>query len=221
MRLAARLVFVEGLPGAGKTTIGKWLADHHPGWRFLEEGPTFERPVHPLRVNSKLEHPMAVWQDLSAMEYPAFSLGLWRDFVASATGSVVCDGLLFHGNMTDLMLVDAPRELICDYVHAILDTVQALDPAVIYMRQPDVTGALRATCEHRGEGWQQYQVDWKMSSPYARRRGLAGFEGMVRLYEEYVAICDELFDGLTVPRLRVELDGDWTSVRRDILSFLA
>lgn len=215
-----RFLFVEGVLGAGKTTTGNWLASHL-GWRFLEEGPTREEPAHPLRVNSKLAHPLAVWDDVSAEEYAAFSLALWHDFVASAPGPLVCDGLLFHGNMTDLLLMDAPPAAMEDYVAGILEALEPFDPAVVYPRQPNVAAALRAVCDQRGEGWQRYQVDWKMSSPYARRRGLAGFEGLVRLYEEYVAICDELFDGLTVPRLRVELDGDWTSVRRDILSFLA
>src|SRR5687768_14522376 len=77
MRRASRFVILEGIMGAGKTTTGKWLAERLGG-RFLEEGPTHEEPVHPLRVNSKLAHPMAVWEDVSAEEYAAFSLRLWR-----------------------------------------------------------------------------------------------------------------------------------------------
>jgi hypothetical protein len=219
MGRASRFVFVEGIMGAGKTTTGKWLAERLGG-RFLEEGPTREEPVHPLRVNSKLAHPMAVWEDVSAKEYAELSLGLWRAFAARAQGTTVCDGLLFHGNMTDLLLMDAPVGLLREYVAGILETLRPLEPAVVYLRQPGVAAALRAVCGLRGESWERYQVGWKLSSPYAKRRGLVGFDGLVSLHESYRALCDELFEGLAVPKARVELDGDWARVRREIEAFV-
>jgi hypothetical protein len=122
--------------------------------------------------------------------------------------------------MTDLVLMDAPVALLRAYVAAILGTIRPLDPAVVYLRQPDVGAALQAASALRGEPWQRYQIGWKLSSPFAERRGLVGFDGLVDIYEQYRALCDDLFAELPVPKLRVDLDGDWVRARADILPFL-
>jgi hypothetical protein len=95
-----------------------------------------------------------------------------------------------------------------------------LAPAVVYLRQADVAAALRRVSDQRGPGWVAYQVNWKLASPYAERRGLAGYEGLVRLYQEYVAVCLELLDHLDLPKLVVERDGDWRRAREAVRAFL-
>jgi hypothetical protein len=214
------LVIVEGIMGAGKSTTGQWLARelerHGTAARFLWEGPTVAQPEHPLRVAPGLPHPKAPWLDLSADEYAQRSLAMWRSFVAEARAAgrvTVCDGLLFHGNLTDLILMDAAPDLLSAYVDRLVEAARSLAPSVVYLGQSDVAAALRRVCDQRGPAWVAYQVEWKLASPYARRRGLTGYDGLVRLYEQYVARCRELLARLTAPTLVIELDGDWSSVR--------
>jgi hypothetical protein len=214
--------------GAGKSWTGTWLARelarHGLAARFLDEGPTRAEPAHPLRVAPSLPHPKAHWLDVTAGEFVERSLGMWRTFVATADAArvvTVSDGSLFHGNLTDLMLLDADPGDLAAYVHAVVATADPLAPAVVYLRQTDVPTALRRVSDQRGPAWVTYQVDWKLASPYAQRRGLTGYDGLLRLYEEYVAFCLELFDQLRLPTLAVERDGDWPRARREIRAFLS
>ena len=91
---------------------------------------------------------------------------------------------------------------------------------MIYVRQTDVGAALGTIRDERGSEWETYQVGWKLSSPYATRRGLSGFAGLVALYQTYRAPCDSLFAELDVPKLALTRDGDWAGHYRDMLAFL-
>jgi hypothetical protein len=222
-----RFLFIEGIMGSGKTTTTTYLTEQlrrrsMPA-QFLAEGPTLDEPVHPLRVATTLPHPNGVWLDVTAEEFRALSLRMWRDFTLRAERSpavTICDGLLFHGNMTDLLLLDEEPETLHRYVADVLRTISGLRPVVIYLRQADVGAALGAIRNERGSAWEAYQVDWKLFSPYAIRRGLSGFAGLVALYETYRALCDSLFAELDVPKLALTRDGDWAGHYRDMLAFL-
>jgi hypothetical protein len=52
------------------------------------------------------------------------------------------------------------------------------------------------------------------------RRSLHGFDGLVHLYRAYRAISDTIFAQLALPKLALCIDGDWSALYRDILTFL-
>lgn len=213
--------------GAGKSTLVAHLTKHltelgiraAPVW----EGPTTEEANQPLRLSPTLPHPFAPWEDLTIEEFIRESLQRWRHFIDSIVTPdtvYVCDGLLFHGNMTDLMLMGALPPTLQKYVFDVVSTLQTLHPVVIYLRQPDVAKAIGRIGKERGREWQDYQVDWKVSSPYGQSRGLHGTAGLVDLYVAYCAICDGIFQLLPVLTLQVENNRDWRVVYGEIASFL-
>ncbi len=217
-----RLIFVEGIMGAGKSTTAAFLTDqlqrNGRSARFMLEGPS-----HPLRVATDLPHPNAAWRDVTVDDFIERSMQKWRAYMREVRQSptiTVCDGLLFHGNMTDLLLMDADPEVLHQYVAQVIEIISVLCPAVIYLTNTDVRLALRGVCEARGNSWEAYQVNWKVSSPYAVRRSLRGFEGLVQIYQTYCALCDDLFARLTLPKLAIPTHGDWATYYRDILAFL-
>lgn len=222
-----RFIFVEGIVGSGKSTtawfITEQLQRHGIAARFLLEGPTIDEPEHPLRVATELPHPNGVWLDVTIEEYIALSLRKWRSFAQEARQSATvtaCDGLLFHGNMTDLMLMNASPEVLRAYVEQIIETISDLNPVVIYFSHPDITRALRRICDERGSEWEAYQVNWKVLSPYGKERSLHGFDGLVELYRDYCALCEDIFAKLALPKLAIHNEGDWTRYYEEILSFL-
>jgi hypothetical protein len=222
-----RWIFVEGIMGAGKSTAVYSLVTHLRregiSAQGVWEGPTLDEPDHSLRVAPTLPHPLSPWDELTAEQFAEESLGRWRRHVAGIVASesvTVCDGLLFHGNMTDLMLMGMPLADLRKYAGSVLTCLDALNPVLIYLRRPDIAGALRTIVEERGSQWQEYQTGWKLSSPLARRHGWQGFDGLIELYVSYRAVCDHIFQGLQVPKLVIDHEGNWDAVYVQIARFL-
>ena len=56
----------------------------------------------------------------------------------------------------------------------------------------------------------EYQIEWKLASPYARRRGLNGLEGLIALYRDYRALTDQLYVEETLPKFAIpDPQSDW------------
>jgi len=49
---------------------------------------------------------------------------------------------------------------------------------------------------------------------------LHGFDGLVQLYQDYRALCDDIFARLTQPELAICNEGNWARYYHDILEFL-
>jgi hypothetical protein len=157
---------------------------------------------HPIRFDWNLP-----WREMPPTELAKSCIAKWRSFVASSLAveriSIV-DGQLFHGNLTTLLLLEADEDQIAAYCREVVAVIKPLNPLLIYFHQDDVDSAIRAVSAQRGEKWVNYQVNWKLKSPYASRRGLAGLDGLITLYRQYRALTDQLFADLDIPKISIE-----------------
>jgi hypothetical protein len=224
---STRIVFVEGLMGAGKSTLVEALVASLNEARVpamaLWEGPTVDEPDQPLRLSPTLPHPYAPWEDFTVEQFAAESIRRWRRFVEIRMTDpfvTASDGLLFHGNMTDLLLMGADPPMLREYVIDVLGALVPLRPAVIYLRRPDVRNALETIAGERGEEWRQYQMGWKLNSPLAIEYGWHDFDGLVSLYTLYRDVCGEILETLTVPKLQIDHHGDWPGLCGAVSDFL-
>ncbi len=157
---------------------------------------------HPIRFDWDVP-----WSKMPPAELAQSSIAKWRAYVDSSQiidRISIVDGQLFHGNLTSLLLLGAETELISAYCRDVVAVIKPLCPLLIYLRQDDVDSAIRAISMRRGEKWVNYQVDWKLESPYARTRGLVGLDGLIVLYREYRALTDQLFAALNIPKISIE-----------------
>src|SRR5262249_52287037 len=122
----------------------------------------------------------------------------------------VVDGQLFHGNLTSLFLLEADIDFIRNYLQGITTAIAPLNPLLIYFLHTDVDEAIRSVGAERGSAWVQYQIEWKLEAPYAKRRGLKNMDGLIVLYRDYRALTDQLYSELTLPKISIEdAQTDW------------
>jgi hypothetical protein len=207
MQLQTRLVIVEGIMGSGKSATACWIAARLEAAGRRALAITERTEPHPVRGTDGLDHWFQPWLDITAKGLADRSLAKWRSFAAAAQAAETIhtlDGQLFHGDLTNLFLMEATPAAIAKYCDAVVDIVRPLAPVLIYFYQADVERAIRIIAAERGEEWVKYQADWKLQAPYSRRLGLRGLEGLIALYKDYRALTDELYVGLDLTKLAID-----------------
>lgn len=220
-----RLVIVEGIMGSGKSTTTRFIA------ASMEEAKRRSQPLHertdphPIRATDELAHWFQPWLDATPAELAERSLMKWRSFVDSVRTSdtvPVVDGQFFHGDLTNLLLMEADFAMIATYNRAVAEMIRPLSPLLLYFYQEDVERAIRVIAAERGDAWVKYQVDWKLQAPYCRRRGLSGLEGLIALYKDYRELTDTLYADLDLAKLSIENSRhDWPAYYQLIFRNLA
>src|SRR3954447_7836391 len=174
-----RLVIVEGIMGSGKSTTTLSIVHRLEASGIAAIGITEGVDPHPIRFDWDLP-----WSEMPPAELAKSGVAKWRSFVASSLNveriSIV-DGQLFHGGLTALLLLEADADTMATYCREIVAIIRPLRPLLIYFHQDDVESAIRLVSTQRGGQWVNYQVNWKLESPYAKRRGLAGLDGLIAL----------------------------------------
>ena len=197
-----RLVIVEGIMGSGKSTTTLNIASRLQASGIPAVGITEGVDPHPIRVD--WHQP---WSEMPPAELAKSCIAKWRAFVNTSLASEhvsIVDGQLFHGNLTSLLLLEADIDFIAAYCREVVEIIRPLHPLLIQFRQDDVDRAIRVVSAERGDKWVDYQVEWKLGSPYARRRRLAGLDGLIALYRDYCALTDRLFAALDIARISIE-----------------
>ncbi len=219
-----KLIIIEGIMGSGKTTTGRYLANQLTRQQLEGEFIREDFYPHPVLLITDLPHPFAPWLDLGIDTYIEQSLTKWRRFVASAatsTSITILDGRLFHGDMTNLLMMAAPSYQICQYVLEFGESIRPLHPLLIYFYQAEVEKAMRKVFAARGSKWEAYQVNWKCASPYCRQQGWNDLDGLIEFYKVYRGLTDQIFEQLTIRKLTIENSAaDWDSYYRQIFEFI-
>ena len=200
-------MIVEGIMGSGKSTTAQCIATSLQSAGRPAQAVTETTKPHPLRATDGLPHWYQPWLDITPTGLAERSLVKWQTFVGAvetAATAHVLDGQLFHGDLTNLFLMDAGPAVIVKYIHAVEKIARPLTPLLVYFYQDDVSQALRAIAAERGEEWVKYQVNWKLQAPYSRRLGLEGLDGLIALYKDYRALTDELYARLGLAKLAIE-----------------
>ena len=214
----SHLVFVEGIMGSGKSSTATFVALQLQ-WNRLRMRYVFEGEwPHPTKLADHMTAPR------TAAEYMDKSLASWRLFVEGLPPDApvhVFDGQLFHGDFSEIMFMGADEAELAAYAEELGRIVAGLNPCLVYLYQDDVEAAVKKVCAERGPGWRDHQIEWKVGTPYCRRRGMEGIGGLVGLYRAYRRLTDGLAESWPFAKITLENSaGAWPGYCRRIMDFL-
>ena len=200
-----QLLFIEGVPGAGKTTTARTICElvRNQGidasW-YLEEAA--EHPIHPNLITRFSDNP----------DFAEVCLKRWKIFVERHQKSNrlhIMEGSAFQSSVRYLMENNHPG--IEKYFAAFVRQVQPLAPALLYLRPNDVMKNSRFIAKIRGAQWSEKVSRCETSTPFAISNNLAGLEGMHKFWAEYARLCDSLLPLWNPPKLTIRFDcGNWS-----------
>lgn len=224
-----RLIFVEGMPGSGKSTITSLVATGlqergHAAKMYQER-----QPSHPLNVGGD-QHPSGrstgetLYRAYSPAAFIEESLERWDDFV----GMVLCgeaiavlDSYPFQNSVRVLLQLNASFECISEYVRQVEALAAPLNPVLVYLGSNNPAEAFADTCEKRGVEWTDYVTRLVAGCPYAEARGLKGTSGVSEFLEDYRMLSDSLLEQMSIPKLVIkDCRNHWDECHRQIREFL-
>ncbi|MCF3650818.1 hypothetical protein [Synoicihabitans lomoniglobus] len=219
-----RVIFVDGLPGSGKSTTAQRLCLHlnrhgHPArWIFEHEDPhpVFPEPaVRACRTQAADADPTLFTRALTGYATLA------RELTDRPGLTLLLEGTLFQTAVGTQVLTDQSRSTIDAFFDRTLATLAPHQTALIQLRAPDVAASLQHTAEKRGDWFPEFLVGQLAATPLGQRHAVTTWDGAVALLAQHRAVCDELFDRFPGPKLSVDpTAGDWSRRNAAFTDFL-
>ncbi len=223
------MIFVDGLPGSGKSTTAEYVAGELEQrgipCRLLRERET----DHPLNVGGDL-HPSGrttgarMFATYTVGSFVEESLGRWNAFVAEAMRSErvnILDSYPFQNSVRVLLQMDADPITLAAYQSRVEEKATGLGPILIYLDPGDAESTVRAVAERRGPAWTDYAIAVVTECPYASSRGLQGMAGAVATLRAYKQLLDEWVGRFPFPKLVLaDCHRRWPACHERIRRFL-
>jgi thymidylate kinase len=152
----SRLIMVEGVPGAGKSSTAQWLT-HRLSQQAIAARWWYEEEVgHPIYLFRDAASLAGVQADLAVGRFDQLveaALAQWQTFVddwLQQTTCAVVDGCLFGYLAWSLFYWARPAEQIADYLARVAAIVQPLRPVVVHCRPYHLARTLTDLSDKRG-----------------------------------------------------------------------
>jgi len=188
------LIFIEGLPGSGKTTMARVLCEfaQHQGraasW-YLEE--MSDHPVHPHSFR----------RQKSDSGFPERCLARWDAFVSGHEDGNhlhIFDGSLFQSTVRHMLEAGHPR-LIPGYYRDCQRILARVCTRLIYLRPDNYDCHINWTMTHRGEHWSNRVSAYLEQTAFCVSAGVRGRDCMRYFWPHYVRLCDGLVQASSIP----------------------
>ena len=198
----ARIVFIDGLPGSGKSTAAIEVGRRFSGSRvFLES-----EPNHPLLVGVPDEQGAAfadIHEVHSAQSFAVAALQKLEGFLNAAQqdAQYVFESHPMQSTVRVLVQLDAPETMIMKFWSDLQDRLKLAKPRLLYFRENDPRQALEDIMRKRGPTWENYMVQAFSRYPWTKARNLSGSEAVFAAIEEYSGLMDRLAESWRFPLL--------------------
>jgi len=214
----SRLIFVEGFPGAGKSTTAQFLA------RRFARGGGRVRWIYEGEVPNPFVPPQPPGGDQSWEQFADRRVARWRAFAAAAGDqdvTLVPESALLQLPVFTMLRRDVDPSVIVALVARLVEAASPLRPTLVYLARRDPEAAFRALGESRGLAWLLPHVANSAGYSFVQSRGLFGLDGLLAYWRAHADLCGAIVDRLDLPKLVLDVDaGDWPERRRRICAFV-
>ncbi|MCL6605330.1 MAG: hypothetical protein K6T94_20910 [Paenibacillus sp.] len=194
-----KLVLVEGIPGSGKSTFARFLANQ------------FERndQACTLFLETTYEHPII--QSESFDDYNQFIesyLENWNTFLINQCGSdvVVMESALFQNPIVHLLHKDVDRDIIQAFIVNVSKLFEEVDECkLIYFYQDNAATAIQKMIEIRGkEDFLLRKHNEYKHEKYFVDRIEQGPEAHISFFLDYAALANKIVNEVFIEKVIIE-----------------
>jgi hypothetical protein len=214
----SRLIFVEGFPGAGKSTTAQFLA------RRFARGGGRVRWIYEGEVPNPFVPPQPAGGDHSWEQFADRRVARWRAFAAAAEEqdvTLIPESALLQLPVFTMLRRNVDSSVIVALVARLVEAASLLRPRLVYLARRNPEAAFRATGERRGLAWLLPLVANSAGYTFIQERGLSGLDGLLAYWRAHADLCGAIVDRLDVPKLVLDVDtDDWPERRRRICDFV-
>jgi thymidylate kinase len=211
--LDTKLILIEGLPGAGKSTstdhLGKVLQQQGIPCRQYQE----EDDPHPL---PGLDY------DIKTLDQTI--VPLWVNFTKQAVHEsvvTIIESRLWQNTALFMFMSEMDVEEIIKFHRQVWQVLTPLSPVLLYLDQPDTETALRRMYAARGEKWMEWALGETTQYPWFKTRGLNDFAGWVKFFEEWHLVAERLYEDWPHRKIKIlDPHEDWARAYEQMLAFL-
>ena len=214
----SRLIFVEGFPGAGKSTTAQFLAR-----QFARRGGRV-RWIYEVEVpNPLVPSPPADGYE-SWEQFADRREARWRAFAAAAADedvTVIPESALLQLPVFTMLRRNVDPSRIIALVNRLVAAISPLRPTLVYLARQNPEAAFRAIGESRGLVWLLPVIANSAGFAFIQARGLSGLDGLLAYWRAHADLCGEIVEHMDVRKLVLDVDTDtWAGRRRRICDFV-
>ena len=183
--LNTKLILIEGLPGAGKSTTTSRL-----GMALQESGIPCE-----WFLEDDDPHPISCL-DFEIKGLPQKMIPLWKEFVdrnLDRPSVTILESRLWQNTSLYMLMSETGMNEILDYNHRLEQVLTPLSPALIYLDQPDVPAALHRMAAARGEPWVRATLGETLDYPWFSTRRIGDFDGWISFFKAWHEVAGQLY----------------------------
>ena len=213
------LLFIDGLPGSGKSTAAEAVGGCLSNSRVFAE----TAPDHPLLVAAP-DQMGAAFAGIHAVHsvdsFAAAAHGKLESFLESAGRDVlyVFESHPIQSTVRVLFQLDAPQATILQFWSDLQNRLALVQPRLIYFQESDPLQAIKEINRLRGPAWESYLIESFKHTPWMQARALSGLEGAEQMFVAYANLVDQLAGLWRFPMLKLPARPENYQARTDALT---
>lgn len=210
-----KLIIVEGLTGLGKSTMAHFIA------RQLQYNGIRATWIH----EGEVPHPVSIPVRPNVTTFMDRSLEKWDSFATQINESgqvTVIEASTFNNLIESLFKHCLDKPVILEFGMKLEQVIAPLKPALIYLTHSDIQKALEENFHNRGPGFKDFVIKYVSGTPVARQQNWTDDAGVVKFWEEFVALTHALFQQFNFDKLSLDVSArEWENYNHRVAEFLS